>query len=461
MVGVWSVLPQILQFVAAAVSVVGAISQFWVTRKLPVGHRVWVALLAVAFTLTFWPHELSPCPPSLRYVWIAICVGIVGYVVHRAEEEIWERHGYYQWRPAGSGTEEVSEQILGSPTLTTDAQSLRIVNGWTVQRTFEYFDWDIKATFEDESRTRLFRLQRALAALSKLAFLIAFALLLSFLCLLVGGRSLHRPLTLTPSGEFTLPGGGEKLFDAKLQECDPTVTWDIQGSPSKKAAGALGAIKDGFYSAPDLVERDTELFIVATPQEHPSELQKVKILLKGHPSYSTPLPSPGKDAGGRIAEFQVEIINQKYAWVYKGYVLNGADGPALARRMNADGLFRSFDKIICIGAASREYVNLGWEQNRAETRARTLAGWVRGALVPRRIPVLALKIGRYNDEKGALTPAETEGERRVVLVGVRNADPNVDLKAALRDAFAKLSSKEPLLRSYLEHYPEQYWQFVE
>jgi hypothetical protein len=266
---------------------------------------------------------------------------------------------------------------------------------------------------------------------------------------------------LTPSGEFTLTGGGEKLFDAKLQECDPTVTWGIEGSPSKKAAGALGVIKDGFYSAPDLVERDTELFIVATPREHPSEAQKVRIFIKGHPAYSKPLLSPGKDPTGRIAEFQVEIIDQRYAWVYKDYVLNGADGAALARQMSADDLFRPFEKIICVGAASREYVNRVWEQNRAETRARTLAGWVRDALVPRSVPVLALAIGRYDDEKGVLTPGQTEGERRVVLVGVRNADPHVDLKTALRDAFAKLAAKEPLLRIYREHYPEQYWQFVE
>ncbi|MEO8383125.1 MAG: hypothetical protein ABI779_25940 [Acidobacteriota bacterium] len=434
--------------------------QLWRNHKLPIGHRIWVALLAIILTSTFWPHELSPCPPSKSYLLAALIVALFGYLAHRAEEEIWERHGYNQQRKTGTGVPETTEQVLGGPVLTPRAKKLMLENSWTAQRVFDSLHSDIKETFEEDTWTRLVRQQRFLAASSQLAYLIALALLLAFLCLLLGVRLMHRPLSVTPSTDIVLPGGGEKIFDASLQECDNTVVWTIHGSPAKKAKNALGKVEDGFYSAPDLVEEDTELYVVATPV-HRREEKKIHILLKAHVPYAKPLPAAGTDDEGKSAEFQVEIIDKQYAWIYEDYVLSGVDGAAFAKRMNADGLFRPFDAIICIGAASREYTKPKDEQDRAERRAKLLAGWVRDALGARRVDVLALKIGRYDAERRDLTPEQTEGERRVVLVGVKNADPNVDLMAALRDAFAKLRHREPILDDFLNHYPQEGWKFVD
>jgi hypothetical protein len=269
---------------------------------------------------------------------------------------------------------------------------------------------------------------------------------------------LRKPLTIVPHEDMPLAAKRGAPFEADFADCSSTpVSWRVEGPAElRDSLGQLSQTEGSttYYSAPSQVATPFDVYLTALRDK---DIRRVKIHLLPLPDYTSEDTTQGTDSHHQTADFVVYVINERYSWEYEGYELQGPEkGVAFAQRMAADGLLSGFDEQICIGAASREHVDLEEEERRAVRRARLFADWVRNALPRRYDRVHALKIGRYDDPRPS-TREQTKKERQVVIVGASHPGKTVDLMSALRDAFSKLRGRQPILGMYLDHYPAEQW----
>lgn len=424
-------------------------------------ERVITAVITAGFVAVLWPMPPWACQDNSLYAtrieWLAAALALSAAITYLIERQFGHDQRYRD--DPGSST----RRILGGPVLTPEAERLLETEPHlSSQQVFDRLRQDPLRTWKRAPRTLLQLIDKiAVLALNSLAVLILVAIVGYLIVSLSSANGAHafsvRPSTVPPVYERMVVA-----FEATEVECHPQVDWAIDGPPAEKDGGLLGTISaNGTYSPPEHIDADRELLVLATLRLHRDEVRRVKLELRRHPDYSVAVDTTGEDRQRRHARFVVEVVDSTYSWTLGDTAaLTGTDGSAFSRRMAAEGIFAGFEEIVAIGAASREKEkdSEALEQVRANSRANVLARWIRTALRPARVPIHALSVGRYQ-AKTRLTREETARERRVVIVGVvKGADPNVDLIAALRDAFAKLRDKQPLLGMYLDHYPQEHWQ---
>jgi hypothetical protein len=448
--------------IALLTAVWALLPSFWRKSEAAQADR-WLAFFTVLIVgALMWPRGLSRC---MYWYWYAIAalvlllICVAAYFRHRT---IIDLYGYTQDRRDDTGKDPLL--ILGGPRLTQTALELRKRNPeFTIQDIFEKLDHDPRKTWEEGSRTRVRAVHRLLVWSVPVLLLLAVVAAAAATALPVRAAQLHTKLTLSPSTEVTLNEGRSLAIVARLQACNPKVHWDIEGNSQQKALGLLGEItQSGSYSAPLRIEQPLDLQIVVTPEEHDEELQKLTIHLRKHTDESTPHETPAQDDHGNTAQVVIEIVDDRYSWVYGDVILSGhVGGKSLVQRIAAAGTFNGYDDLICIGAASREYVDPALEENRARDRAALLAQWVHaGARLPR-TSLRALKIGRYAAENRLASSDETAKERQVVIIGVHRNSADLDLMSALADAFRRLRNQHELFELYSAHYPRSQWEWVD
>jgi hypothetical protein len=451
-------IPDALRIVASLVTGLAALLPPLSKPDLSKIERWAVALSAATLVFLFWPVEFSVCRHAMGYIYAALGLLAWSFFAHLLDILIIRQFGHTQVHREDETVS--SRMILGGPKLTPTAAAAWQAqnNTLTTQQIFETLNYDPLRMWERWPRTLLIVTHRTIALSRALAFLLTLVAALAWFYVHYRTNQLHRALTIEPSTPQIVLEGRNIDIRPTLHECNPEVAWEIEGLSTEKARGSLGEItKSGTFSAPLMIERPVDLYIKATPVQHPDEYQKVKIQLRPHPEYGEHYDAVATDDNNRQVSFTIEVIDQRYSWVIGKSVLNGEDGQAFAKRMAADGVFNGFQTIICIGAASREYVRKGDEDDRARNRAQVLGHWVRNALHPRDTDITALKIGRYVEET-KLPSEQTARERQVVIVGVRGADEGANLLSALRKAFAQKRLEEPLLGMYLDKYPAANWE---
>ena len=162
----------------------------------------------------------------------------------------------------------------------------------------------------------------------------------------------------------------------------------------------------------------------------------------------------GTDKNGKSANFLFFVLTQEIKWVCKSNnrVISGQREIDFAAGLDEEaGLSRlaQFDfrtKLISVGMASIEG-DSGDEYIRARRRAETINGWLKSKLSETNRKLLILNLGKYKGriEKEGITNgrgrcaggAESEKQRRVLIIAVDEAEPGINLKEALQNGWRK------------------------
>jgi len=428
-----------------------------------VAERWFFALSAAVVTFLLLPDNFAHCDEiaihrrwAILFLLVAITFALAYIGIHR-------QFAYSQ--TSLRDDLKSTTTILGGPQLTDEATNLQNEHPeLTSQEIFDRLGADPHRMWDRWSRMWLLLLHRATAMIAGLTTVAAVVSVCVGAAIAYEMRTSHEPLTLQPSSDQTILEGHRSIaIVPKLHECNQDLTWTIDG-PANLKADVLGEVSpSGNYFAPSVISQDVDLYVIATPSEHPYEHKQVKILLRRHPEYSRPQYAVAEDSQQKQASFVIEVLDRTYSWAIGKNRLEGPDGATLVHRMAKDGIFNGVRQVIAIGAASREYTATNGdvaagkdrEENRALDRAQILGRWIRDAVGPGQ-DIWALKVGRY-DEEVRLTAQETAAERQVVIVGVLKADKGIDILSALRSAFAAKRYDEPILGRYLDKYPSSHW----
>jgi hypothetical protein len=419
-------------------------------------NRWVIALVAAVCAVALWPTGAEDyCGWRLRYIALAVLLAVLGAIAWFAQWSLRHRYNYIQM--VRDDNDELPKQILGGPELTSAAMTLQSLHPeWTTQETFASLGWNPAKMWEAMPRRRVLRLDMIFEFARGVTTILALVALCAYVLSTAQVRSMYRPLTVTPAPETRVGPGGSIAFDADAGGCERDIIWTTEG-PAGAATGSIGQTS-GIYTPPAEIERPYDIYITAFWSAE-KEKKRVTVHLRPPPDYADTEVFDIPDGDAPPTRVVVQVINQRYSWRYNAIALSGSEsGMAFAKRMAADGLLSGYEDIVCIGAASRQYLTFKeTEENRARERARTLAEWIRSAVPTGHSRVHALKIGRYDDDT-RLPPEVTAQERQVVIVGVSHPTHDVDLLPALRKAFAGLRQKQPILGTFLDHYPESQWQ---
>ncbi|HAX77473.1 MAG TPA: serine/threonine protein kinase [Cyanobacteria bacterium UBA11372] len=165
----------------------------------------------------------------------------------------------------------------------------------------------------------------------------------------------------------------------------------------------------------------------------------------------------GADSQGRTAEFSVAVLSVEYKWSFASdYEIQHNNQiitlDALRKNLEQEGIRRIMEKpteIISVGTASCEG-NLAEEERRASRRAQQIQ------LVAKKIfsnvrsveGYRLLNLGQFRRSGCQANQDLTSYQRSVIIIGVKNKTPGVNVDEALRDRL----EKKPFADFKLEDY---------
>jgi hypothetical protein len=167
-----------------------------------------------------------------------------------------------------------------------------------------------------------------------------------------------------------------------------------------------------------------------------------------------PLPTPPPDTGwdkqpaGAVDLF---VLSQEKRWKLGTAKVVDADGEDVEDMRSKLKLLlwqlrMDYGDLIAVGTASCEG-GLRPERNRAGYRSERLVDWLREALVDLNDPeprqIYRLNLGRFR-ECGGLPPDETDDQRRVIVLAIRNRHHGLDMGALRERLRQDLSTYRPL-----------------
>jgi hypothetical protein len=167
----------------------------------------------------------------------------------------------------------------------------------------------------------------------------------------------------------------------------------------------------------------------------------------------------GKDKAGRGATFDVVVLNKDYRWrrgsdtdLMRGNpetLMVGNDLDTYIFRPDVrSGLARA-SEVIAVGVASQEGDAVP-EVSRAGRRAGTGAGWLK-IVMGGTGKVSTLNLGQYQGTCKTPDVGDTSWQRPFMMIGARDAQPNINLSEALTDALTgKTNLPSPSCYSHFE-----------
>lgn len=180
------------------------------------------------------------------------------------------------------------------------------------------------------------------------------------------------------------------------------------------------------------------VYTVTKPDPKPGEL--VTVSSQQLSDTSILFPVEGHDKEGRVGRFDVVVLTKNFGWVHgstyqlmrDGTILSGPD--TLAQIFNAD-VRDSFNKaqgVIAAGVASQEG-KAETETWRAGERSRQTATWL-APIVDTSLPLWTLNLGQYHQPCTDCATSGTDWQRPLILIAVRQLDPDTNMGEALADA---------------------------
>jgi hypothetical protein len=440
-----------MKFGLAAIAVIADLLALWRSHDLSWRDRIFIAVVCFTTVLFLWPPDLSFCRYSLWYLVLGGAFLVWGWLAWARAAELVDRFGHH--RPTWEGGDASVDTIIGGPVLSEDATKLKSADpNLSIEDLLKELGWDPRLTWERKSRSKITKLHWFWATSRTVALTLAPVCALAWVLLVAGGGRMHIKLTITPPPDPALTAGKALLIKWNHTACHPGIKWHVEGS------GDVGNVSpSGNYSSPMKIDKESDVVVVAVPDDDSNEVQSLKLTLK--PKYEGVDESRiiAQDPQGNAAAF-VFMINKRHSWRLGHVEIEGVSDPGgMVRSMAVGGLFSGFQDILCVGAASHEYLPdcEEMEERRAMDRANLLGWWVTQASKRDGARLWTMSIGRNNSEDK--TRRDTSIERQVVVVGVKWADKKVNLKEALLDAFRKQRSTDELFGMYVDHYPYDHW----
>lgn len=169
-------------------------------------------------------------------------------------------------------------------------------------------------------------------------------------------------------------------------------------------------------------------------------------------SRDIPQPTPSGDAQ-TVPPVEVLFVSREFKWLLSSSTRIAADeqypvsgGYEVSYYINAlEPLLSDVDVVVCVGLASSDGGPTQLNEELAYRRMRALVDGVRGLNLKGRI--YGLNLGFYKGER--LSGYESD-QRRVIIIGIRNARQNVDVEAMLRNTF----SADPFSALEVERYSQ-------
>lgn len=167
-----------------------------------------------------------------------------------------------------------------------------------------------------------------------------------------------------------------------------------------------------------------------------------------------PPPPPPPDLNWRrepAGAVDLFVLSQENRWKLGTAKVVDADGEAVEDMRSKLKLLlwqlrMDYGDLIAVGTASCEGI-LGREEDRADRRSAHLVGWLREALAdlddPEARQIYRLNLGRFRDCRG-LSPNQTDEQRRVIVLAIRNRSHGLDLNALSEKLRQDLSAHHPL-----------------
>lgn len=160
----------------------------------------------------------------------------------------------------------------------------------------------------------------------------------------------------------------------------------------------------------------------------------------------------GRDRQGRRATFEMLVLKKGFDWargssdelMLDGEQLDGAKAMAAAFDPKVRDNLGNARELIAVGAASQEG-DPQREFARAGRRASKIAGWL-AALAAPEVPIWTLNLGQYTEPCEACETGDTSWQRPFIVIGVREADPLVDIGEALTTALSGKANVPSLAR---------------
>lgn len=169
-----------------------------------------------------------------------------------------------------------------------------------------------------------------------------------------------------------------------------------------------------------------------------------------------PPPPPPPDTGWRkepAGAFDLFVLSQEKRWKLGTAKVVDADGEDVEDMRSKLKLLlwqlrMDYGDLIAVGTASCEGA-LGRESSRAGRRSEHLVEWLREALADLNDPeprqIYRLSLGRFR-ECGGLSPEETDDQRRIIVLAIRNRHHGLSLDALgerLRQDLSALRTLNP------------------
>lgn len=222
------------------------------------------------------------------------------------------------------------------------------------------------------------------------------------------------------------------------------LTWLFSGSPAATATAVLtaGAVATAGVVAYNYAQPEPPpAIIAAAPEPAPAPAPESLVTVTAKESDTSILfPIEGRDKAGRLGKFDVVVLTKKFGWARKsttellreGTVLAGND---VLKDIFDDQVRASFAKataVIAAGVASQEG-DPRVETERAGQRAKQSADWLLPVVAPE-MPIWTLNLGQYKQPCPDCAASGTDWQRPLIVVAVRELEPEANMGEALADA---------------------------
>ncbi len=227
------------------------------------------------------------------------------------------------------------------------------------------------------------------------------------------------------------------------------ITWLFSGSPAATAAAVVTAgtvVATGAvvykYARPEpppaiVAVAPEPVHVAAAPEPAPAPLATVTTQQS---DTSILFPIEGRDKAGRLGKFDVVALTKKFGWVRKSTheLLRDStvlSGPDVLKGIFDEQVRASFAKAaaaIAAGVASQEG-DPEVETERAGRRAKTSAEWLIPVVAPE-MPIWTLNLGQYKQPCPDCAASGTDWQRPLIVIAVRELEPEANLGEALADA---------------------------
>lgn len=151
------------------------------------------------------------------------------------------------------------------------------------------------------------------------------------------------------------------------------------------------------------------------------------------------------DEAGKSATIQLMVLSKDFSWVLESHTRVERNGQIIedfkTKHLQTPGIagaMLKYPEIIAVGAASSEGASHDpeRERERAQRRADELQLWIKES-VSATTPLYSLSLGYFI---GDTKTVDSTSQRKIVIIGVKEKTPGINLNNALRKALGSMET---------------------